>query len=413
MSIYKNKPGIKYPAFLSTGYAKTYQHRIKQLHHQRVYINSKLFIDLELPNVFTDYYIQTWDKNTPGFMDNSILINTFRPGVDSFKFWSAHMSFAIYCASTCLGVSAEHLEKGSGLLRALYRFHIYYHVRKVLHMLNVKTPGESGFSRYNNMYSGEGFNRVCLEYGADPNDNYYNYSLQFISNAENYYKEVKKDEYGKLILDKSKGLSDKALGLISESVREYCYVLLSAQVGARGSIYHPTAKRNYLDLFETVINKPVDISSDVERYENLLKYARSKVDFPVAYGSYMLPSNMLIRLGNVENYNNSMKLADNTMVIGETNGHVNNPHVKTPIAKKEIQKDIPPTQNKKQYKPPTNKKKQYKPPINKPPTEKLPEKLPEKEKNADKSLGDEHEGEKVALILLVSTGFGLFYLWRK
>lgn len=68
--------------------------------------------------------------------------------------------------------------------------------------------------------------------------------------------------------------------------------------------------------------RAVDIDDDINRYEILLEYARSKVDFPVPYGVNMLPSNMLVRLGDVEGYNYSTKLAGAIMRIG-----VNSPHV--------------------------------------------------------------------------------------
>ena len=51
---------------------------------------------------------------------------------DPLKLWDTQLNFAVHCASSALGVSVGHLNITESLVRALYRFHVYYHVRRIL-----------------------------------------------------------------------------------------------------------------------------------------------------------------------------------------------------------------------------------------------------------------------------------------
>ena len=46
------------------------------------------------------------------------------------KLWQTQLSFAVWCTSSACGVSSAHLNyKAHPMIRAVYRFHVYYHVR--------------------------------------------------------------------------------------------------------------------------------------------------------------------------------------------------------------------------------------------------------------------------------------------
>ena len=64
--------------------------------------------------------------------------------------------------------------------------------------------------------------------------------------------------------------------------------------------------------------------SDISRYEQVLKYARAKVDFGVAEKVYMLPSDMLLYIGNIKGYNNKLLVAYRSVKIGEVNEQIIN-----------------------------------------------------------------------------------------
>ena len=44
--------------------------------------------------------------------------------------WQTQLNFAVFCASSTCGVSSAHLSyKAHPMIRSVYHFHIYYHVR--------------------------------------------------------------------------------------------------------------------------------------------------------------------------------------------------------------------------------------------------------------------------------------------
>ena len=64
---------------------------------------------------------------------------------NSMKLWETQLNFAVHCATSGLGISTEHLDAERPLFRALYRFHSYYHVRRILSKIRVPTPSQEGF----------------------------------------------------------------------------------------------------------------------------------------------------------------------------------------------------------------------------------------------------------------------------
>ena len=87
---------------------------------------------------------------------------------------------------------------------------------------------------------------------------------------------------------------------ISESVRAYAYLILSSQASARSSIVGNTAstltaQSAFLNNFEDIVNRRVDIKEDIKRYQNTLSYALSKVNYSVGESIYMIPSDMNLK----------------------------------------------------------------------------------------------------------------------
>ena len=91
---------------------------------------------------------------------------------------------------------------------------------------------------------------------------------------------------------------------ISESVRAYAYLILSSQASARSGIVGNTAsaltaQSVFLSNFENVVNRRVDISEDIKHYQNTLSYTSIKVDYSVGDNLYMLPSDMNLKVKEV------------------------------------------------------------------------------------------------------------------
>ena len=103
------------------------------------------------------------------------------------------------------------------------------------------------------------------------------------------------------IIEKSDGFTDVGLLRISASVRAYAYLILSSQASARSSIVGNTssaltAQSAFLNNFENVVNRRVDIREDIKRYQDILSYSSSKVDYSMGQNIYMLPSDMNLKI---------------------------------------------------------------------------------------------------------------------
>ena len=83
------------------------------------------------------------------------------------KLWQSQLNFAVFCASSACRVSSEHLNYTKHpMIRAVYRFHVCYHVRQVLKRLQVPLPHESSFNAADNPYTSSEILKICEDYGV-------------------------------------------------------------------------------------------------------------------------------------------------------------------------------------------------------------------------------------------------------
>ena len=125
------------------------------------------------------------------------------------------------------------------------------------------------------------------------------------------------------IIEKFQGFTDVGLSRISESVRAYAFLILSSQASARSSIVGNTAsaltaQSAFLNNFENVVNRGVNIQEDIKRYQDTFSYASSKVDYSVGQNIYMLPSNLKLKIktGTV-GYNNKILVSNGNFIRGK------------------------------------------------------------------------------------------------
>ena len=137
----------------------------------------------------------------------------------------------------------------------------------------------------------------------------------------NYY--IGPDSMTWWIIEKSDGFTNVGLYRISESVRAYAYLILSSQASARSNIVVTTAsaltaQSAFLNNFENIVNRRVNIQEDIKHYQDTLSYASSKVDYSVGENIYMLPSdmNLKIKTGTVR-YNNKILISDGKFSLGK------------------------------------------------------------------------------------------------
>ena len=136
------------------------------------------------------------------------------------------------------------------------------------------------------------------------------------------------DSMTRWIIEKSDGFTDVGLYKISESIRAYAYLILSSQASVRSGIVGNTAsaltaQAAFLDNFENIVNRRVDIKEDIKHYQDTLSYASSKVDYSVGENIYMLPSDMNLKTkAGTVGYNNKILISDGNFSLGK-NDEVN------------------------------------------------------------------------------------------
>ena len=96
---------------------------------------------VKFPNIFTNYPLSAVRVEDQRFKD-----------WDHYKLtlWQSQLNFAIFCASSACGVSVEHLNVKKPMIRSIYWFHVYYHIRRILKIMEIPLPYEKSFNQYNN-----------------------------------------------------------------------------------------------------------------------------------------------------------------------------------------------------------------------------------------------------------------------
>ena len=259
----------------------------KDLYKQTIVVSSKDTFPARFLNIFVDYTLEQMHVGDKLWMHwNKAPIGL----------WQTQLNFAVWCASSACGVSSMHPNYNKHpMIRAVYRFHVYYHVRRVLKRLQTPLPHGPGFNVADDPYTESEFLKICEDYRV-PNDLmkyrdekfYWTYQCS-VRWSDDY---IGPDSMTRWILEKSDGFTDVGLDKISESVRAYAYLILSSQASARSEIADNTvstltAQSAFSNNFENV-NRRVDIREDIKHYQDTLRYASSKVDYSMGQNIYML-----------------------------------------------------------------------------------------------------------------------------
>ena len=280
---------------------------------------------VKFPNIFTHYLLGAVRVEDQRFKD-----------WDHYKFtlWQSQLNFAEFCASSACGVSVQHLNAKEPMLRSIYRFHVYYHIRRILKILEIALPYENSFNQYNNPYNHEKFIGICSEYGVSNdltkwrNQKYFStWQSRACETGKSGMLYINENSFSRWIIEKSDGLTMLGLQKLSKSVRDYAYLILTSQTSMRGPIIDHEARnldaqRTFLNTFENIVNRRVNIPEDIRSFQKILQYAGSKVDYMISEFIYMLPSDMNLRIGKVQGYNNKILVSRTGFKIG-TNLKIN------------------------------------------------------------------------------------------
>ena len=320
---------------------------------------------------FRDIFSKTQITHTTGKESRSWLSGP------KMKYWPQQLNFALWCATTGSGISREIMRELSQQLRAFYRFHVYFTVRRILfEMGGIQSfsalPGDPTFNQTENKFDSPSFKRICAEFGIDPNTDFrfvhgQNHGLGYCyvsgdpqpfkhwtyppASLDNPSSQRFSDEKGSatqtgnrflgneldhiineegsdhqfdwFVPDKAEGLTQAGLSRLNQSIEAFVYCVLGAQVNVRSSILGDggrakEAQTEFLVLLEESVRQP-NLSKSVQRYQLAVDEAKVRLNLAVAPGTWLMPARMVLNTGSVAGYNNQLRQATHNMKLGVNN----------------------------------------------------------------------------------------------
>ena len=290
-------------------------------------------------------------------------------GGPNMSYWPQQLNFAVFCATQGCGISREIFDNGLNLspqVRAFYRFHVYFTVRRILFQMGgiqsiSALPGDPTFNLSGNHYVAS-YKRICAEFGIDPTSDF-----RFTSRKKHglgdvyigvsghgpmktgaeypggFYKfadeggkakdgnllsfieldSVAFSQYNWFALNKTSGLTQAGLARINQSIEAFVYCILGAQVNVRSSIIGAggrakEAQMEFLTLTEDAIRQP-DLAKSVQRYQLAVDEANVRLNLAVCPGAWLMPVSMIINTESTVGYNNRLKQAVPRIKLGVNN----------------------------------------------------------------------------------------------
>ena len=296
------------------------------------------------------------------------------------SFWQQQLHFALWYATTGCGVSREMLFPYSlnlgEQIRTFYQFHVYYTTRKILYeMGGIQSknalPDDTVFKEDNNPYDVTSYKRICAEFGIDSSTDFrytrgkngglgtvyiwvsysgpeatdYHYpdpdlalfnderqtdrtkpdykanGITFVRNDQGADKQLEH-----FVPNRASGLTQNGLGRINRSIKAFGYCILGAQANTRSSIIGATGtvrntQTDFLVLFDDAIRN-LTVSNGPAKYQEAIEKTKVRLNFAIARGVLLLPSQMIINKESVVGYNNNLRRTTDGMKLG-VNNHVN------------------------------------------------------------------------------------------
>ena len=121
----------------------------------------------------------------------------------------------------------------------------------------------------------------------------------------------------------SQAITYPELARINQSIEAYCYCILGAQARTRSTIQGVSGgaietQREFLDRIEdSIVLK--NISNSIQRYQEAIADTKTRLDFAVAQGVWLMPSRMVISTESIVGYNNMLVISNETMKLGVNN----------------------------------------------------------------------------------------------
>ena len=144
--------------------------------------------------------------------------------------------------TSTLGISWQYLNHQNLLVRSVYRFHVYFQVRLILHELGISLPHANSLRKVKNSYIHSAYYSLCDNYGVDANETWMYGDWFYATEYAIFGHEVKEterypaDNLTRWIITQSKGFTRKGIEKLSRCVRAYVYLVFTSQVQARSTI---------------------------------------------------------------------------------------------------------------------------------------------------------------------------------
>ena len=332
---------------------------------QTIHISNTDTFGIDLPDLFENYVVP--------HVQSDEVYNDWNS--NPMQFWQNQLNFVIWCSTSGCGVSYDHLQHTDSRIKSFYRFHVYYLCRRLLKEMSCPTPFQNHYDAFNNNIDMSAYGDICHRFHVSQKSNWKqhvnthsnclgtayagnsivldgNYDTSSLHNINKGYTDATVMAFGPnqphaarytvthlaqgkqvvgawrgFIIPQSEGLTDIGTETLNDSMRTFVYCILGAQTQTKTSFSTPgtslDAKRQFLSILEDCINAPVDLQSSLNRYQDSLQYARSKVDFVVGQNVYMMPTDLNLRIGTHIGYNNEIQIAPKTTTALGTNDYFN------------------------------------------------------------------------------------------
>ena len=212
-----------------------------------------------------------------------------------FHMYWYQLKFALFCVTSALGISWQHFNHPNLLVHAVYRFHVYFHVRLKLCDLFTPLPHEGGFAKVKNGYTKSACYSTCDGYGVNADKTWMFGDWFYMTGYGVFGHEVKTTKRSPpnnlmhWIITQSKGFTRKGIEKITKSVMTYVYLVLIFQIQTRSTMVCNSAlvvdaQQVLKSTFKLLIKKDIGTAIDIKRCKGVLGHALLKVDFSVRTG---------------------------------------------------------------------------------------------------------------------------------
>jgi len=333
------KSGARYTVgqAFADSYTSTEREQLRQL-----LIGPDIFVSKSA--AFSAKYLDIYDKYALPATDGNI--DVARRWHDSqMDFWQTQLNFATWCATTGCGVSVrDHIigrydfaPESAQLSKSIFRFHVYYQTRRILHQMSAALPTDESWNAFTNAYDNTAYQTICNEFGVDPQKSDWTTTkgTQWRAGGPGYYLDTDgmhhqsylnqssdaNDGFVGFMLDQTMGFTHAGVEWLNDSIRTYVWAILGAQNQERtpilGSGTAFTAQKAFLANTSAAIQQAGETS--VTKYQSVLQYARGKLDFVIGEQLYMCPSDMTLTLlsAHISGYNNEILVATKDMAPGQ------------------------------------------------------------------------------------------------